>query len=107
MPETTKIRLDFNILVYREDNWWIAHCLEMDLPAEADTPQDAIKNLIGLIDVQIEAAMNEGDLQSIFSAAPPELWKAYAIATDRTMPRLSKRRVRPLNRVSVRELALC
>ena len=70
MALESKIRLEFNILIYREGGDWIAHCLEMDLPAEGSTATEAIKNLIDLINFQIEAALSEGDLQSIFSAAP-------------------------------------
>jgi hypothetical protein len=103
MASADKIRLEFSVLVYPEDHWWIAHCLEMDLPAEGDTPDKAIRNLVDIALVQIRSALSEGDLQSIFSAAPPELWKAFAIATDLTPPR--KRLAKPIERLNVRELA--
>ena len=104
---TEKIRLDFNVLLYKEDSWWIAHCLEMDLPAEGTTPQEAIKNFLDIANVQIKAALSEGDLQSIFSPAPPELWKAFAVADDRAFPRKSGRLIKPLNRPRLREMARC
>ena len=98
-----KIRLDFNILVYREDSWWIAHCLEMDLPAEGSSPEEALDNVTQLIDFQIENALEESDLASIFSPAPPDLWRAYAIASD-YQQKAQRRYRKPINRLDVREM---
>ena len=96
-----KIRLDFKILIYREDEWWIAHCLEMDLPAEGETLEKAMHNLVDLFKVQIESALEEGNLDSIFSPAPPELWSMYAIARDKSF---KQRPPKPVNRMEFREL---
>jgi hypothetical protein len=77
-----KIRLFLSILIYREDSWWIAHCLEMDLPAEGHTAQGALENLFDIAKLQIQTAIEEDDLQSIFSPAPAELWKLFAESRD-------------------------
>ena len=99
------VRLNFNVLIYQEDGWWIAHCLEMDLPAEGETPLDALKNLLDLVNVHVEAAMKDGDLGSIFSPAPSSLWGMYAVASDYKLPRNRKRPTTAVKRINVRELA--
>jgi predicted RNase H-like HicB family nuclease len=97
------MKLDFQVLVYPEDDWWIAHCLEMDLPAEGNTPDEAIQNLLDIARVQVEDALKHQNLTSIFSAAPAELWRQFAFGKQKR----SQARVHsPFNRLSVRELAI-
>lgn len=97
------IRIDLRGVAYRDNKWWIAHCLEMDVVVEGATPQEAIKDLIGLCDLKIEDAIKEGDLQSIFRPAPPEIWELYAKATRKPLRRRLPRRV---SRFEVRALEL-
>ena len=105
-----KIRIDLSAIIYKEDDWWIAHCLELDLPAEGETPEAALKALFELTDTHIKNAIEEGDLESIFRAAPPELWRMFALASD--APRSAKRvgsiakTKSPINRFTSRRLAL-
>lgn len=73
-----EINIDIRGVVYREGPWWIAHCLELDVPAEGDTPAAAMKSAIELCVFQVREAMKDGDLRSIFRPAPPELWELYA-----------------------------
>ena len=103
MPD--KIRLDFQVLIYPEDDFWIAHCLETDLVGEGDTADEAMQTLIDISNVQIQAAIDAGDLASIFSPAPPDLWRAYAVGKEKQSKR-PKRAIKSLNRLSVRELAM-
>ena len=98
------IRLDLRAIIYREDAWWIAHCLELDLPAEGDSPKQALESLIDLISVQVDAAMEEGDLESIYRPAPSELWRLFSIAT-RDRP-LRRKPPKPISRFEARELEL-
>jgi hypothetical protein len=100
------VRLDLRILVYPEDSFWIAHCLETDLVAEGSSPKEAIEGLIDISNTQIEALLAEGDLNSLFSPAPPEIWRMFATADDNERAsRRPSRAVKPINRISVRQLA--
>ena len=96
-----KVRLEFKVLIYQDDNFWIAHCLEMDLPAEGKTPEEALQNLIDVSHLQITAAMEEGNLDSIFSQSPSELLRMYASAQDR---KISQSLPELVDRMEVREL---
>lgn len=102
---TETMRLDFQVLMYREDEFWIAHCLETDLVGEGATADEAVRTLVDISNVQVQAAIESGDLASIFSPAPPELWRLFATALD--SPSVVKPNGNlPLNRLSVRQLAL-
>jgi len=92
-------RLTLRALIYKEDGVWIAHCLELDLVADGSTPHQAMMALMELTEFQIEVAMDEGDLSSIFRSAPPEIHSAFATAKDRNPPR---KRVNRVERFDVR-----
>lgn len=64
-------------VVYREGQWWIAHCLEMDVVVEGDSPFDAVSSAVELCGIKIEEAIKDGNLRSIYRPAPPEIWELY------------------------------
>ena len=67
---STGVSINLSAVVYSEGKLWLAHCLELDIVAEAKTVEDAVRSLISLCDLQIKVAIEEGDLQSIFRPAP-------------------------------------
>jgi predicted RNase H-like HicB family nuclease len=109
-PGTT-LGINLSAIVYREDGVWIAHCLELDIVSEGKDADDALKSLVSLCDLQISTALKDGDLESIFRPAPPEVWKMFSsgrekFISDRT-GRRGKRRFRsPVQRFEARELLL-
>jgi predicted RNase H-like HicB family nuclease len=101
------IKFDFRAIVYREDSWWIAHCLELDIVSEGQTPDEAVRDLFKLCNMQIDAAMKAGDLDSIYRPAPPSVWSMYARAGTRgtAMPKVP-RLPRHVDRFDLRKLAM-
>jgi len=95
------LRISLRAIIYREDDCWVAHCLEMDIVSEGSGPQDALRNLDDLCGLQIKVALEEGDLESIFKPAPPEIWKMYTYGDD--MPPI-KKPTKPVDRFEAREL---
>ena len=81
------VRLILRALIYRDDDWWVAHCLETDVVAEGNTPTQAFANLQSLTDLQIRTAMEDGDLQSIFRQAPPDILTLFASGYDQNIRR--------------------
>jgi predicted RNase H-like HicB family nuclease len=77
-----KPRLSLCALIYQDDDCWVAHCLETDVVAEGSTPTKAFVNLQSLTEFQIERALEDGDLESVFRPAPPEIHAAFARASD-------------------------
>ena len=68
-------KFDVHILLYTEDYISIAHCLEFDIVAQGKKKIEALKNLLGAIELQINFALENNDLSSIFTPAPAEYWK--------------------------------
>ncbi|MCI0332691.1 MAG: hypothetical protein L0228_05670 [Planctomycetes bacterium] len=99
-----RIRLDFRVLIYKEAEFWIAHCLETDLVAEGASVTEAIDYLIDISNVQIQAAIEEGDLASLFSPAPADIWRMYAVAAEGPSRR-PRKAIKQVNKLSVRQFA--
>lgn len=97
------IRLDLNVIVYWEDEWWIAHCIELDLPVEGSSPEEALESLMRLIMMHVTTALAEGNLEPIYAPAPAELWRMFSIARDMNIP---LHPTQPIHRVTARELSL-
>jgi hypothetical protein len=70
--------------VYREGGLWFAHCLELDIVAEGGTPAAAVKNTLELCAYQIETAVANGDLESIFRPAPSKFWSLFFSKTRKS-----------------------
>jgi predicted RNase H-like HicB family nuclease len=103
MANTSRVRLLLRAVVYQHEGWYIAHCLETDLVAEGKTATAAFTDLMELTETLIQTAMEEGDLQSIFHAAPPEIWRMFS--TGKEM-HIRKKPRKPVERFEARELAL-
>jgi predicted RNase H-like HicB family nuclease len=63
------------VLIYKEDNNWVAHCLDFDLLACARrSPRDAVSRLMGVIRAHIEYLDDNGLLEQLHRPAPREYW---------------------------------
>lgn len=67
-------------IVKRSEQGWLAHCLDFNLEALADNPNDALDLLDGAIRFHIEKAV-EGQVK-LFRPASPELWDLYYKAAE-------------------------
>ena len=81
-----KLNIALRMIVYREGDWWYAHCLELDIVAEGETADNAMRDLEDLCRFQIETALEEGDLDSVFRPAPPAAWRMFCMGTRKRMP---------------------
>jgi len=96
-------RRSLQAVAYPHGEWWIAHCLELDLVAEGKTPEEAFQDLLDIATTQIETAISVGNIESIFRAAPPEIWAMFARAIDKP---LKKKPSRAIERFEAREAVL-
>jgi hypothetical protein len=76
------VRLSLRMVVYREGKYWFAHCLDMDIVAEGNSPTQALADLLDLMAFQIEVACNEAEFTGLFKAAPPEIWELFSRGSD-------------------------
>jgi len=71
------LAMTFNVLIKKEDDIYIAHCLELDIVATADTVNQAKKDIISLIIAQIDYAFSNDNLEHLFHPAPQEVWAEF------------------------------
>jgi hypothetical protein len=87
-------KIDLRGIVYRERDAWIAHCLELDIVAEGTSPDDAVQNVLDLRAFQIDTAIENGDLESIFRPAPAKFWTLfYSVLSRRKSFKPSRDRI--------------
>lgn len=67
--------IKLNIVVYKEGEEWIAHCLQMDIVASGRSKKAIEADIIGLIKTQMRFAFDNGNVENLFKPAPPEIWK--------------------------------
>ena len=74
---TMKSSMTFNIIAKKENDMWIAHCLELDIVATSDSLADLRKDMDDLIIAQIDYAFSNNNLDNLYCPAPPEIWKEF------------------------------
>ncbi len=74
--------IKLNIVVYKEGEEWVAHCLQMDVVA-TNTTRDAVeKDILDLIKAQVTFAIENDNMGALFMPAPPEEWKRLELAVS-------------------------
>ena len=99
----TELRIPLSGVVYREGTWWIAHCLQLDIAAEGASSAEALRSLVELVELQINTALDEGDIESVFRPAPPKIWRMFWMAEEIEFRRKLNK---PIERFETRELVL-
>ena len=66
--------IKLNVLIYKESNEWIAHCLQMDIVTTGQDEKDVEKDIINIIKAQIIFALQNNNLSNLFKPAPEEEW---------------------------------
>jgi len=69
-------------LFIEEEDRTVAHCLDLDLVAVADTTILAEKRLNALVSAQILRAYSSANFDALFFRAPDELWQQMEHATS-------------------------
>lgn len=70
--------IKLNVLIYKEDDEWIAHCLQMDLVA-ANIDRDLVQDdIVDLIKAHVVYAIENDNIEHIFKSAPAEEWEKLA-----------------------------
>ena len=75
MSKKAEIRLD--ILIKKEEDFFLAHCLQFDIVTTADTLEEVRKDIIDLCRAHIEFSYEHDNLDYLFSPAPKEVWAEY------------------------------
>ena len=80
MNKKAEIMLD--ILIKKEQEHFLAHCLQFDLVTTADTLEEVREDILNLCRAHIEFSQVHDNLEYLFSPAPKEAWAEY-LATSK------------------------
>lgn len=69
--------ISVNILIKKENGEFVAHCLELDIVAVADTKANVQREVITLICAQVDYAFSNDNLDNLFHPAPTEVWSEF------------------------------
>ncbi|HOG17674.1 MAG TPA: hypothetical protein PLB96_10065 [Syntrophales bacterium] len=75
MGQKAKIQLD--ILIKKEEDYYLAHCLQFDIIATADTLEDVRRDIVDLCRAHIDYSYKCDNMEYLFSPAPKEVWAEY------------------------------
>ena len=64
----------FNILIKKEEDVFIAHCLELDIVTTSKYEKEVINDILDLVKAQVNYAFSNDNLVHLFHPAPPEVW---------------------------------
>src|SRR5216683_6801145 len=68
----------FDVLVYQEDDLWVAHCLQLDVVGTSKMHmEEATERLMELSNELIIDTVERGDLDHLFKPAPPEMFQKF------------------------------
>jgi predicted RNase H-like HicB family nuclease len=79
--KATATKDSVHVLVYLDEGAWLAHCLEFDLLGHGDSPREAVKTLLGVIETHFDHLRETGREEDIYNPAPHDFWKKLAKAT--------------------------
>lgn len=78
LPSMEGFRMPLRVVFYKENQSWIAHCLEFDLIGDGLTQQAAIECLVGAIAAQIGASLEFDNPDNLFSPADAKFFAMFA-----------------------------
>lgn len=73
----------FKVLIKEEPDTWVAHCLELNLVAEAETAEQVEADIIDIIIAHVKYAVENNNLAYMYHPAPPEVWEDFLKCADR------------------------
>ena len=76
------LRMPLRVVFYKDDEDWVAHCLEFDLVGCAETQSEALNLLSEAINVQLAATADNGNLHNLFTPATGEYFEMFAAGRD-------------------------
>ncbi|MBW3597830.1 MAG: hypothetical protein KY475_11215 [Planctomycetes bacterium] len=70
--------MDLRAVLYRKNQDWLAHCLELDIAAQARDSDAALASLVSLCDLQVRRALQlRGKVRHVLTPAPREYWTLW------------------------------
>ena len=74
--------IPLQVVFYKEDDGWAAHCLQFDLLGDGSTKEEALQSLNEAICIQIEASLDYQNFDNLFSPAEGKYFGMFAAGKD-------------------------
>jgi len=71
-------RIPLQVVFYKEEDRWVAHCLQFDLCGDGATQEEALKRLNGAIETQVFASLEFNNPANLFSPADGKFFEMFA-----------------------------
>jgi hypothetical protein len=75
-------RIPLRVVFYKEEEDWIAHCLEFDLMGDGPTKVEALETLNEAIRIQVKYSFEHQNIDNLFSPADGEYFRMFAAGKD-------------------------
>lgn len=69
--------MTFNILIKKENDLFVAHCLELDIVATGQDSDQVQKEILDLIKAQVSYAFAHNNLDYLYHPAPQSVWEEF------------------------------
>jgi NTP pyrophosphatase (non-canonical NTP hydrolase) len=69
--------MTFNVLLKAKGGMFIAHCMELDIVAEAPTLAEVKEEIGDLIAAAVDYAFSHDNVAHLYHPAPPEVWEEF------------------------------
>lgn len=76
------LRIPLRVVLYKDEQSWVAHCLEFDLMGDGPTKQDAMAQLGESIKLQVEASLEVDNAANLFKPADGRFFQMFAAGKD-------------------------
>jgi predicted RNase H-like HicB family nuclease len=83
-----KLRVPLRIVFYKDEQRWVAHCLEFDLMGDGDSREQALAHLTEAITLQVDASLQNRNPENLFKPADSRLFLMFAAAKDVSLGKL-------------------
>jgi hypothetical protein len=80
----TAISMVFNVLIKKDADLYIAHCLELDIVATSEDFGQAKNDIVDLIKAQVNYAFSNDNLAYLYHPAPSEVWQEFYACKNQT-----------------------
>jgi len=76
-------KFSFKVLIKKEADAWVAHCLELNLVTVAETAKQVEADMIDVIIAHVRYALENDNLAYMSHPAPAEVWNDFFKCSDR------------------------
>lgn len=92
VKDLSKLNMDLHSVIYRDGEWYLSHCLELDIVGQGATEAEARQQMGEAIGMVIEDAIEHDSIDQLLTPAPPEIWVLYRRAKIEAEAREARKR---------------